>query len=226
MAEQPFFEPWREPEYLDEPPEETDIPWMPPAHVVGVVVPLGLDLVRDADTCLRLTSATVFRRGLSLTLASWRRPGTTRSREWPHGPNPDEPRVGLRLPDGTRVGHRSPFDHVEGREPWTWTQVSGHGGELTAERTWWLHPFPDGEELEVVVAWEGAGVPQTSTRLALAALRRAAEDEVVLWDPPPGPVDGDLGWFAYAPMSGEAFPAPGPPSPDTDPEDGEDDDRP
>ncbi len=54
--------------------------------------------------------------------------------------------------------------------------------------------MPEGDALEVVVVWEHQGVPESSVRLELDALRAAAAREDVLWDPPPPPGEGYFGW--------------------------------
>ena len=73
-----------------------------------------------------------------------------------------------------------------------------------------------------MVEWSHLGVPESSARIDLAALRDAAAREDVLWDAPPPPGEG-FGWFAYAPMGGSAFGshlsiAPDPQEPDDDAE--------
>jgi hypothetical protein len=149
------------------------------------------------------------RRGLELFVGTWLRPGTRREYTGPEGLwQEQEPRVGVRLSDGTRLGHRPP--HVEpppGEEPTpsTFTMTSGNGGGTHSSTSWWLHPLPVGDTVDVVVAWEHQGVPESHVTLDLAPLRAAAEREMVLWDPPPPPGEGGcFGWFAYAPMGGSA----------------------
>ena len=207
----PFFEPWPEPESeVDVPEPEVDLPWMPPRHVVGVVVPLRAELHRGADVVIRVTHAVAFRRGVELHVGAWLRPGTVRplssaARVFEE----QEPRVGLRLADGTRLGHRAVpgggFPGEDEEAPFSFLQNSGSGGALHSCRSWWLAPLPDGDHLEVVAQWEHQGVPECSARIDLAMLRDAAEGEDVLWEPPPPPGEGGFGWFAYAPFSGETY---------------------
>jgi hypothetical protein len=210
VTDEEFFEPFPEP-HEDEPGQapEMDVPWMPPVHVVGVDVPLGVDVHRGPDVVIRVTRAAVYRRGVELHVGSWVRPGTSRPvAEGPWSWRDAEPRVGFRLADGTRLGHR--FHHGppgpgsdEGAGV-TLAQTGGHGGGLRSEQSWWMHPLPDGDDLTVVVRWDHAGVPESSARLDLAALRAAAAGEEVLWDPPPPPGAHGGGWFAHGPMPGEA----------------------
>ncbi|HMM96795.1 hypothetical protein [Phycicoccus sp.] len=198
-AEDDFFEPWVEPDYLgDDEPVEQDVPWMRPDHVAGVVVPLDLDLYRGPDVVLRLTSVTAYRRGLELTFGTWRRPGSRRAPTDRARWAPDDARIGIRLADGTRLGHESPFAARPETTAGTWTQLMGSGGPLRSDRTWWLHPVPDDDHLEVVVAWAEQRVPETATRLDLRPLREAAAREEVLWDPPPAIGSTGGGWFGYA----------------------------
>lgn len=203
MADTPFFDPWPEPEPdADEHQNEIDLPWMPPVHVVGTVVPVAAAVHRSDDVLVQVTHVVACRRGLELHVGTWLRPGARRELSgigsiWQE----QEPRVGVRLADGTRCGHRPA--HVEPPDgepsPTTFTQTSANGGGLHFATSWWLHPLPEGDTLEVVVRWDHQGVPESSVALDLAPLRAAAEREVVLWDPPPAPgEDGaSFGWFAY-----------------------------
>jgi hypothetical protein len=180
---------------------------MPPTHVIGVVVPLAAVVFRGPDVAVQVTHAVVYHRGLEVHVGTWLRPGARRpsSADSPHW-QAQEPRVGFRLADGTRLGHRHmqapPFPDVEEPEPSpTLALISGTGGGLTSTTSWWLHPLPSGDWFEVVVQWEHQDVPESSVRLDLGPLRAAAEHEDVLWDPAPPPEEGG-GWFAYAPRSG------------------------
>ena len=209
MSAETFFEPWPDPEDHDDGQVEVDLPWMPPVHVVGVVVPLDLDVHRGPDVVVRVTHAVAHRRGLELHVGTWVRPGARRDlASADHVWHEQEPRVGIRLADGTRLGHRPP--HAEpppGEEPptATFTQVAGNGGGLHSTSSWWVHPLPDGDVLDVVIQWEHQGVPESSATVPLTPLREAAEREDVLWDPPPTPADQSFGWFAYAPMGGQVY---------------------
>lgn len=210
MTGEPFFEPWPDPEDDDGGQQDVDLPWMPPVHAVGVVVPLGVDVHRSPDVVVRVTHAVAHRRGLGLHVGTWVRPGARRDlTSADHVWHEQEPRVGLRLADGTRLGHRPahgppPPDDEEASTS-SFTQVWGNGGGLHSTAAWWVHPLPDGDSVEVVVQWEHQGVPESSASVALAPLREAAEHEDVLWDPPPPPTDQSFGWFSYAPMGGSAY---------------------
>jgi hypothetical protein len=212
MTDAPFFEPWPEPEVdEDSQQRDLDLPWLPPAHVAGVVVPLAADIHRGDDVVVRVTHVVAYQRGLELHVATWVRPGarrdvSTADEVW----REHEPRIGVRLADGTRLGHRAPHAPPSPDQEASATffsQTNGTGGGLQSSSSWWVHPFPVGSDLEVVVAWEHQGVPESSVAIDLEALRAEARGEEVLWDPPPPPAEGDsFGWFAYAPMSGARFP--------------------
>jgi len=214
MSDAPFFEPLPEPEEpFDEEEQVVDLPWMPPSHVAGVVTPLGVDVFRSDDVAVRVTHAVCFRRGLELHVSAWVRPGSQpRRSDHQHRWGFEEPRVGIRLADGTRLGHRHPHapmdadaEQAEAEQPVvSMTQTHGGSEALRASSSWWLHAVPDGDALEVVVEWEYVGVPESTAQIDLAVLREAAQHEDVLWGPPPPPGEG-FGWFAYAPMSGSAF---------------------
>ncbi len=216
MRDEPFFEPAPDPEEIpDEGEQLLDIPWIPPTHIAGVVAPLSIDLYRSTDVVSKITHVDCYRRGLALHISTWVRPGSQpRQTDQRHHWRDHEPRVGVRLADGTRLGHRHPHspppEELEGAESPDEPHVSltqmGGGGEMgRASSSWWLYPIPEGDSLEVVVEWSQAGVPESSARIDLAALRDAAAREDVLWDAPPPPGDGSFGWFAYGPMSGSAF---------------------
>jgi hypothetical protein len=209
MTDAPFFEPWPDPEVddgYDNP--DIDLPWMPPVHVAGVVVPVAAEAYRGDDAVVRVTHVVAFQRGLEVHVETRLRPGTRR----PVAPFDDtwraqEPRIGILLADGTRLGHRPPHGppapDLESTTA-SLTQLQGHGGGLHFSSGWWLSPFPVGDALQVVVEWEHQGVPESSVRVELGTLREAAARETVLWDPPPEPEEGYFGWAGYSPSSGEA----------------------
>lgn len=208
MTDTPFFEPWPDPEPEEERhAPDVDLPWMPPTHVAGVVVPIAAVVFRGPDVVVKVTHAVAYRRGLEVHLGTWQRPGTRVSSpsylpDW----RTQEPRIGVRLADGTRLGHSvtvAPEELPEQEAP-VLCQTSGSSGGLYSASSWWVHPFPPGDFVEVVVEWEPARVPESSVRLDLEPLRAAAEREDVLWDPAPPPEEGG-GWFAFAPMSGAAY---------------------
>jgi len=217
MTDAPFFEPWPDPEAEPEAHSpDVDLPWTPPVHVAGVVVPVEVELYRGDDVVMQVTHVVAYRRGLEVHLATWQRPGTRGSSssylpDW----RTQEPRVGFLLADGTRLGNRvsaepSPEPEPESPAPVpvpvpVLAQTSGPSGGLRSASSWWIHPFPGGDALDVVVEWEPVGVPETSARLDLSGLPDAAEREDVLWDPPPPPEEGYYGWSAYAPTIGEVY---------------------
>jgi len=210
MTDTPFFDPWPEPEAddgYDNP--DLDLPWMPPVNVAGIVVPVAAEIHRGEDVVVRVTHLVAYQRGLEVHVDTWLRPGTRR----PVAPTDDmwraqEPRIGIRLADGTRLGHRAPHGPpAPDGDPSTasLTQLHGHGSGLHLSSAWWVSPFPEGESLQVLIEWEHQGVPESSARVELGTLRGAAAREDVLWDPPPAPQEGFFGWAGYAPTSGEAY---------------------
>jgi hypothetical protein len=153
------------------------MPWMPPVHVAGVVVPVAADAYRGDDAVVRVTHVVAFQRGLEVHVETRLRPGTRRpvatfDDTW----RAQEPRIGILLADGTRLGHRPPHGppapDLESTTA-SLTQLQGHGGGLHFSSGWWLSPFPE-----------------------------AAARETVLWDPPPEPEEGYFGWAGYSPSSG------------------------
>ncbi|NHA69106.1 hypothetical protein [Phycicoccus flavus] len=205
MTDVPFFDPWPDPEEDDAAPDpDVDLPWLPPTHVLGVVVPLDAAAFDSADVVVRVVRAVAYRRGVELTVDVRRRPGSRPPASGPEDWRGLEPRVGVRLADGTRVGHRPegvpPPPGEDGDGP-SLTRTGTEGSGLRHSTSWWLTPFPAGASLEVVVQWTTHGVPESAATLDLAALRRAAEDERELWPPAPRPAGSGAGWFAYAPVS-------------------------
>jgi hypothetical protein len=205
MTDAPFFEPWPDPDEDDrEDSPELDLPWMPPAHVAGVVLPVAVDAFRGEDLLMRVTHVVAYERGLELHVGTWLRPGTRRP-ETGEAPfwHVQEPRVGVRLADGTRLGHWPPHGppppEADGTRMY-FAQLSGNGGGLHSTSSWWVHPLPEGDSLEVVVEWQHQGVPESSAALDLGALRAAAARQDVLWDAPPGPQEGYFGWSAPFPV--------------------------
>ena len=210
MTDPPFFDPWPEAEPdPDDSQQEIDLPWMPPVHVVGEVVPLAQTVFRSDDVAVVVTHVVAYQRGLELHLSAWLRPGAHRNSISVVGMwHEQEPRVGVRLADGTRLGHRPPHaDASPGEEivESTFTLTAGNGGGLHSSSAWWLHPVPEGDTVDVVVEWAPQGVPESSVALDLSELRAAAARELVLWDPPPLRAEERDGWFAYAPMGGSAY---------------------
>ena len=54
MSDAPFFEPLPDPEELsDEEEQVVDLPWAPPSHIVGVIVPVDVDVFRSDDVAVR-----------------------------------------------------------------------------------------------------------------------------------------------------------------------------
>jgi hypothetical protein len=181
MTDAPFFEPWPEPEVdEDSQQRDLDLPWLPPAHVAGVVVPLAADIHRGDDVVVRVTHVVAYQRGLELHVATWVRPGarrdvSTADEVW----REHEPRIGVRLADGTRLGHRAPHappspDQEASATRWLW-----HGSTRACPSRRWR-------------STSRRCVPKPGARRCSGS--------------PPPPAEGDsFGWFAYAPM-GARFP--------------------
>ena len=110
MTDTPFFEPWPQPEVdPDSEEREVDLPWLPPAHVAGVVVPLAADVVHGDEVVVRVTHVVAYQRGIEVHVGTWLRPGARRDpsdvREvW----REQEPRVGVRRSQRTPRGARAP----------------------------------------------------------------------------------------------------------------------
>ena len=198
VTSDPFFAPLPEPHHPEEPVEPVypDLPFQVPVNVVGVPVALRLGLAHAQDTVVVLSHAMVYHRGIALTVDSWVRPGTEldpRGRTW----EAMRPRFGVVLDDGTKVGHDPQLAWSQagdvgpdGAVAPGLIQVGGADGLLTTSTTWWLYPFPGGPTMNLVVAWDERGIPETRTRVDLAPMHSAAALAEPLWPLPtttPGP---------------------------------------
>ncbi|GGB69288.1 hypothetical protein N798_02985 [Knoellia flava TL1] len=126
---------------------------------------------------------------------------------------PDEPRVGLLLGDGTRLGAGDPGtspdvapDLPGDGGPPLYVQNGGGAGELRVQQSWWVSPVPEGDA-ELVLEWEAVGVPETFVPLDLASIRAAASRARELW-PLPDAHGEEFTWVGYAPWAGTAYTPP------------------
>lgn len=206
----PFFEPRHPPEQESrEQPRFVNHPWMPPLNVVPVVVPLNLDVVTSDLVVVRVPEVRAFDRGMLVEVEAWLHPDAAARVDGSDG-LPDEPRVGLLLGDGTRLGagetgpspDAAPEPPDAPTEP-LFVQYGAGSGELRANQSLWVAPVPEGNA-ELVVAWDALHVPETYSMLDLAAVREAATRARELW-PLPDSDGEEFGWFAYAPRGGTAY---------------------
>ena len=202
---EPFFEPLPVP---DDEPEGArvvgNVPWVPPLNVVPVLVPLGVELAATDDVVLGLTHVLVYDRGAELHLQGWLHPEALSRVEGPYGLR-SEPRVGLLLADGTKVGAAAdellpPGSAVAGGT--TLSLTAGGSAELRLTQAWWVRPVPT-EPFELVVSWPDVGVPETFITLDGAAMEAASRGARELWPLPD--LEGDFGWFADAPGDDAAY---------------------
>lgn len=223
---EPFFEPLPEPPSGDEaPPGYFQNPAAPPENVVPVPVPHSVVLARTEDTVLVLGGLEVYPQGLAYRVDMFLRPGTE-PREGDalgHGAFGEVPRVGWLLGSGVKVGASADFmgfmampeevipeEDVPPQEPrpdrpsladagFSWGGLRGHLGH-------WLWPLPDGDVWTLVCQWDARDIPETRTMIDGAAVRAAAaQSPGELWEIPPMPEGAEVGWFAYAPMSGSTY---------------------
>jgi len=206
----PFFEPLPGPvdEGQDTQPRFANHPWSPPINVVPVIVPVEADIIAIPDVVIRVHDIQAYDRGMLLRVETWVRPEAV--------PRPaaasylhEEPRVGLLLSDGTKLG-----SDAQGHSPdlvpdggsavvTTFVPAGGISGELRASQSFWVNPIPVGDA-ELVVAWEALDVPETFFELDLAPVRAASAHARELWPVPDAVLEG-TGWFAYAPGGPTAY---------------------
>lgn len=201
----PFFEPL--PAVEDEPEGERllgNLPWVPPLNVVPVLLPLSLDVAATDSVVIRLGHALVYDRGLELHLQAWLHPESLPRIEGAYGMW-SEPRVGLLLGDGTKVGAtaKEPVPQEIGdTESTILTRTDGGSSDLRLTQTWWVRPVPEGP-FELVVSWSDVDVPETFVPLDGAAMRTVGGGARELW--PLADIEGDFGWFAYTPGDDAAY---------------------
>jgi len=209
----PFFEPRLPPPEEPEGPRHfVNHPWTPPINVVPVVVPLEIDVVASDLVVVRVSEVRAFDRGMLVEVESWLHPDAAARVDGHHG-LPDEPRVGLLLGDGTRLGAGesgpspdAPLDEPNVPTEPLFVQHGGGCGELQVTQSLWVSPVPEGDA-ELVLAWDALDVPETYVTLDLAAVREAGTRARELW-PLPDSDGEEFGWFAYAPRGGTAYTPP------------------
>jgi hypothetical protein len=194
---------------MEEPQRFVNHPWTPPINVVPVSVPVDADVFTSDSVVLRVPEIQAFDRGMLLRVEAWVHPQAAERAVGEHG-LPEEPRVGILLGDGTKLGAGEPgySPDMAPEEPGSPERpslvMSGGGtGELRATQSWWLYPVPEGDA-ELVVAWEALDVPETFVPLDLVAVREASARARVLWHVP----DADHpegGWFGWSTMEGTAY---------------------
>ena len=192
----PFFEPL--PTGETEPGGERvlgNVPWVPPLNVVPVLLPLEVDVAATDAVVLRLGHAQVYDRGVQLHLEGWLHPDASSRVEGAYGMR-SEPRVGLLLGDGTKVGARADgagapdFGSVAGT---SLSRTEGGSSDLRLTQTWWVRPVPT-EPFELVVSWADVDVPETFVAIDGAAMEAASRGARELW--PLADLEGEFGWFA------------------------------
>ncbi|HYN28253.1 MAG TPA: hypothetical protein VES95_00070 [Dermatophilaceae bacterium] len=215
---EPFFlpVPTSEPDVEEGPRSYHDVPFAPPEHVAGVTVALDAPVARTPDTVVRLERVTCYPRGLAIALDTWLRPTTEPGEvDW-RRPGGLEPRVGVQLEDGSRLGADpggdlpEPEGDGEAGTPMPPVGIalreSSSSTALHGTTTVWVFPFPEGDRADLVLAWPARDIDETFVPVDLAALRRAMEGAEMLW-PLPQPENEHFGWFSYGPVLGRTPPA-------------------
>jgi len=202
----PFFEPRRPPsDEPEEPRRFVNHPWMPPLNVVPALLAVDLEVVATDAVVARVADVRVYDRGMLLEVEAWLHPDSAADVLESFG-MPDEPRVGLLLGDGTRLGAGDPGtspDVASVAEAPLFIQNGGGAGELRVQQSWWVSPVPEGDA-ELVLEWDALGVPETFVPLDLAAIRAAAPRARELW-PLPDAHGEEFTWVGYAPWAGTAY---------------------
>jgi hypothetical protein len=193
-----------------EPSPEDIRMWSAPENEIPVALPLNTVLARTDDVAVALLHLSVYTTGIALELVVRMRPevATARNQDmngllWEDGPGGGRFLLGVELADGRRATGLGP----PGSSGVVFPQGGGSGGQASVQQSWWLHPLPPAGPLRFVVRSPELGIEETSVVLDGAAIRRAADDVLVLWPwaPPPeqarseptGPPDLPAdSWFA------------------------------
>jgi hypothetical protein len=200
--------------FSDGPSPEDFHSWSAPENEIPVALPLNTVLARTDDVAVALQHLSVYTTGVALQLVVRMRPeaAVATSQDlnelvWGHGPSGGRFLLGVELADGRRATGLGPPGGSGGV---VFTSGGGSGGQASVEQSWWLHPLPPEGPLRFVVRSPELGIEETSVVLDGTAIRRAADDVVVLWpwapppeaseprppDPPDLPADS---WFAGPP---------------------------
>ena len=210
-SREPFFEPPPPPadEGSDDQARFANHPWSPPINVVPVIIPVQADVIATGQVVIRVHDIQVYDRGMVVRVESWVHPEAAPRPAGVHYLH-EEPRVGLLLSDGTKLGASAegPSPDIRASEPDSaavpiFAPTGGISGELRASQSFWVSPIPDGTA-ELVVAWEVLNVPETLLTLDLDAVREASSAAHELWPVPDAQLDA-AGWFAYSPLGHAAY---------------------
>lgn len=189
--------------------EEFDEPQLPawygpPQHVLGGTVALDQVLVRTEHVFIGISRARGFASGVALDVTIAVRRGEWSAQRWadldtamwgqrhhPGSPwNADTAiRFGIELADGRRAATTRPHLHpfAGGQEPDPPVLIegggSGGGGPRFQDRhaELWLWPLPEGDTVDLVVAWPALEVPETRTTIGTAAIVTAAQRAQPFW---------------------------------------------
>ncbi|HET7900786.1 MAG TPA: hypothetical protein VFL59_06325 [Candidatus Nanopelagicales bacterium] len=210
----PFFA-----ELVDEPPEQPtaqvhyDHPDDRPMHWVPGEAGIGVVVGRAEHTVVHVAFQEAYPRGAALEILALLHPD---------GPELDHMRLhhehrnggmrmGLLLPDGRRAESYSGWHPAHVREPhpepdFHLVQRGSGGGGLSFEWSAWLWPLPPAGPATLYFRWDDRGIGETATPVDLTPVVEAAASAYELWPLPPVPEhpgDGEFGWFAYSPLSGQ-----------------------
>ena len=186
-----------------EPPEHHPAPvppeWFGPSEEeLGAAVNLGAFVGRSDRGVVALSHATVFSTGLRLHVVARARGlerGPVQRLMHEHGliepglePTETFLRVGVELPDGTRLsnlGNRRPWLTDEPDGP-VFFESGGDGSSASADTVhirqgYWLWPLPEPGPIHVSCEWPLVGIPLSTVEIDGAELVAAAERVVALW---------------------------------------------
>lgn len=200
-TDEPFFDPLPPPPSEEETSQQVhNVPWSPPLNVVPVTVMADLDIVNRPDVVIRLDRARVHDRGVELQLDVWLHPDALPRIDGPYGMR-SEPRFGILLADGTKLGSRVDSEPGDVDESRPLLQCSlGGGMDVRAHQSWWLRPVPHGAAT-AVLRWDDLDIPETRVDLDTDAWRAVAAQARELWPLPDFDPEVGMGWFTYAPTT-------------------------
>jgi hypothetical protein len=172
----------------------------PPDNVLGVAVPLRLQLARTERAVVAITGCDAYPHGAVIDVSLRLRPGSLspdERRSVMHGgpfhllgPHvgadlpPELVRLGVLFRDGrkaTSLDGRRDFRPDSAPDGPILTPRGGGGGELAWNMGFWLWPVPPPGLLTFVVEWPALGIPETRTETDGTAIGAAAASAEPLW---------------------------------------------
>ena len=184
--------------------------WRPPVWdrpseaTLGAVVPMSVLLAKTDRVAVALGDVVAYPNGFTFNIVIIGNPMTPRPPDqygmFPMGrggPNRG-PRIGFEFADGARASDTSPRPSAgtmmmiraqrdEQGIPTTpvLTPQGGGGGSNNYQMRYWCFPLPPPGALDLYLEWVDHDIPETKVTLDADAIRAAAANAIILWEPEP-----------------------------------------